>query len=102
MKEKQHPPLSKIEMSDILRALGDSTRLHIARTLYGADQPLTCQQAVSDIKNLPVSSRSHCFHVLREGGVILSEIQGRECLNTIRSDELEKKFPGLLKTILGS
>lgn len=100
MKTKEHPEISEVEMSDILYALGDDVRLKIARRLFNAKAPLTCQQAVEEIPSLPVSTRSHCFRLLREGGVILSEPNGRECFNSVRSQEIEQKFPGLLEALL--
>lgn len=99
-RKKKHPSFSEVEMPDILYALGDSVRLEIARRLYNAKEPLTCLQAVAGIPNLPVSSRSHCFQMLRKGGIILSEVDGRECYNSIRLKEMEEKFPGVLAIIL--
>ena len=98
MAELQHPPT--ITLTALLHALGDPTRLHIARALFAADRPLTCQEAVKDITNLPVSTRSHCYKILREGGVIRAEKQGRACYNTLRRAEIEAQWPGLLATLL--
>lgn len=99
MSEKIHPPFLEVEMSDILYALGDPVRLEIARRIYRAKEPLTCQQAVEGIPDLPVSSRAHCFQMLRSGGLVLSEKVGRECYNSIRAQEIETKFPGLLRAV---
>lgn len=87
-------------MADVLNALGDPIRLQIARRLYHAKSPLTCQQSVEGIEDLPVSTRSRCFEMLRRGGVIHSQPDGRECFNSLRREELEQKFPKLLQTIL--
>ncbi len=95
-----HPSVDEISLASILHALGDDTRLTIAKVIYASDQPITCSQAVADIKNLAISTRSHCFKILREGGVIQSVKQGRDCLNTIRLDEIEQKFPGVLQALL--
>ena len=92
--------MNEIENINIFYALGDAARLQIIKNLYQARQPLTCIQAVEGIDNLPISTRSHCFRVLRETGLIRSEKQGRECYNTLRMKELDKKFPGLMKAII--
>ncbi len=97
---KHHPSISEIEMADVLSALGDPVRLEVAQRLYKAKSPLTCQQASEGIKGLAVSSRSRCFAALRKGGIIHSQPDGRECYNILRLDELNKKFPKLLETIL--
>lgn len=96
-----HPSITNITLAEILNALGDAARLQIARNLYRTSQPLTCTQAVQNIANLPLSTRSHCFKVLREGGIIRSDKQGRECYNTLRLSEIEQTYPGLLKAVLG-
>lgn len=87
-------------LSDIFYALADPIRLRIATTLYNASSPLTCIEAVKNIDGLPLSTRSHCFKVLREKGVITTEVRGREHYNAIRITEIEKRFPGLLEIIL--
>lgn len=94
-----HP---SINLADILYALGDATRLQIARNLYAAQQPLTCTEAVQSIDDLAVSTRSHCFKVLRERGVIVSEMKGRECFNSLRQTEIERRYPGLLRAVLAT
>jgi len=99
MRPLRHPALDDITLADIFHALGDPVRLEIARTLYRAKRPLTCLDAVAKIDDLPVSTRSRCFSVLRQAGVIRSQKQGRECFNTLRLDELNKKFPDLIQTI---
>jgi len=100
IKKKNHPQIEDIEIADVLHALGDPVRLAVVRKLYESKTPLTCQQAVDGIPNLPVASRSRCFEMLRQGGVLKSEPIGRECYNSLRLKELNKKFPNLIKTIL--
>lgn len=100
MKNFVHPPIDDVTLPGILYALGDDTRLQIVKNLAGAKAPLTCSQAVENIDELPVSTQSHHFRVLRESGVIRTEKQGRECHSRLRKDELETKFPGLMKTVL--
>jgi DNA-binding transcriptional ArsR family regulator len=51
---------------------------------------------------LPVtkSTCTHHFRVLREAGVIHQRQDGTSRLNSLRSDDLEARFPGLLETVL--
>ena len=100
MKILAHPPLKDITLPNILYALGDESRLTIVKTLLDADKPLTCMEAVEGIKDLPVSTRSHCFQLLRQAGIIRSEKKGRECYSEVRQKELAKKFPGLITDIV--
>lgn len=52
--------------------------------------------------NLPLakSTLSHHFKVLRENGVIRMKPQGKQIINSLRQDELDRRFPGLLDAIL--
>jgi len=50
--------------------------------------------------DMPKSSLSHHFRILRESGVIVSEGQGTVLMNRIQREELEAKFPGLIESIL--
>ncbi len=98
MLDKTHPKIEDIKLSRALYALGDEVRLEIARRLYVSESPLTCQKAVEGIENLPVSTRSHAFQMLRKGGIIQSVREGRECFNSIRED-FSEKFPALLPSL---
>ena len=100
MKQFFHPATADITLPNILYTLGDAARLRIVRNLYAAKKPLNCTQSIAGIESLPVATRSHCFRLLRESGLIISEKKGRDCYNSLRLKELEKKFPKVLTTIL--
>ena len=51
--------------------------------------------------DMPKSSLSHHFRILRKSGVIVSETQGTTLMNRLRRKDLDARFPGLLKSILG-
>jgi predicted transcriptional regulator len=97
-----HPAIKDVTLEHVLNALGDESRMRIVRNIFDADRPLNCQDAAKGIEDLPVSTRSHCFRVLREGGIIFAEKKGRDCFSTIRTEELNTKFPNLLTTILSA
>ncbi|RYD31412.1 MAG: transcriptional regulator, partial [Verrucomicrobiaceae bacterium] len=40
------------------------------------------------------------FKILRGAGIVRTEIKGTEHINSLRVPELEKKFPGVMKSIL--
>ena len=48
------------------------------------------------------STCTHHFKVLREAGVIQQRQEGTAKLNTLRRDDLDARFPGLLDTILSA
>jgi DNA-binding transcriptional ArsR family regulator len=53
-------------------------------------------------RTVPKSTLSQHFRVLREAGLIRSERQGVEMLNTSRRAEVDKRFPGLVEAILAA
>ena len=77
-------------------AMGDPVRLEIVRRLAEqGEQP--CRDCGGAIAK---STLSHHFKILRESGVIQSQKVGTQRLNSLRKDDLEACFPGLLDTIL--
>ena len=93
-----HPALEDITLESVLYALADSTRLAIIRKLASRGCPTNCQTAAPD--NLPKSTQSHHYQVLREAGLIRSERKGTEVVNILRCSEIESKFPGLVPAIM--
>jgi DNA-binding transcriptional ArsR family regulator len=93
-----HPELEQIELAAVLHALSDPMRLRIVECLASAGDARTCKSF-----ELPVtkSTCTHHFRVLREAGVIRQRLEGTTRLNTLRREELDKRFPGLLDAVLG-
>jgi DNA-binding transcriptional ArsR family regulator len=92
-----HPCCAELELGAVLHALSDPVRLRIVAELARGEGECTCGSF-----ELPVtkSTCTHHFKVLREAGVIKQRQQGTTRLNTLRRDDLESRFPGLLDTIL--
>lgn len=92
-----HPAGDELELGAVLHALSDPVRLCIVAELANGDSEYTCGSFA-----LPVtkSTCTHHFKVLREAGVIQQRQQGTTRLNRLRRSDLEKRFPGLLDTIL--
>ncbi len=91
-----HPPRAKIELAAVLHALSDPMRLLIVSGLaVGSER--TCGSF-----DLPVvkSTCTHHFRVLREAGVIRQRLEGTTKLNSLRREDLEHCFPGLLDAVL--
>jgi DNA-binding transcriptional ArsR family regulator len=95
-----HPDLADLSLTDVLFALSDPARLQIVRDL--ADGPLEMAQCGATNPALPKSTKSHLMKVLREAGVIRNEPRGRERLVSLRREDLDATFPGLLDSVLGS
>jgi DNA-binding transcriptional ArsR family regulator len=93
---QSEPKKTDLEMTAILYALSDETRLQIVRSLTKTEE-IAC--GYFDI-DMPKSSLSHHFRVLRNAGVISSRKEGTALLNRLRRIDLDERFPGLLKAIL--
>lgn len=94
-----HPAQEDITLGGILEALADPLRLKIVQSLMDKDGCLSCCQA-SPCPKIPKSTLSHHFRVLRDAGLIRTSKKGVEHQNTLRLDEINAIFPGLLQTIL--
>jgi len=97
MKQYQHPTADQITLTGVLHALSDPVRLNYVQCLAQSE----CEQSCGAIPT-PVakSTMSHHIRVLREAGIIHIRPYGTQSLISIRSDELELKFPGVLQSVL--
>jgi DNA-binding transcriptional ArsR family regulator len=93
-----HPHRHELELSAVLHALSDPVRLKIVAAL-ASDAEQTCASF-----DVPVtkSTCTHHFKVLREAGVIHQRQEGTARLNTLRREDLDARFPGLLESILSA
>jgi DNA-binding transcriptional ArsR family regulator len=90
------PDVEAVEVDDVLRALADPTRRQIVRLL------LTDGDRACGTFGLPVaaSTLSHHFRTLRNAGILRQYDDGRQRMNTLRLDELDARFPGLVRVVL--
>jgi DNA-binding transcriptional ArsR family regulator len=95
-----HPDLADVELPAVLFALSDPARLEIVKGL-AAEGPLTVAQCQATGPGVPKSTFSHHLKTLREAGLIRNDPAGRQRTVTLRRDELDKRFPGLLAAVLG-
>lgn len=91
-----HPNREDLSVVAVLEALASPVRLRILERL-AAGEALTCSTVLPDV---PPSSASHHWRVLREAGVLFARREGRIILHTLRRDDLDGRFPGLLDAVL--
>lgn len=92
-----HPSLKDLTIDGILYAMSDPIRRTIIAKLNNCEA-MSCSKSCSN--ELSPSTISFHHKILRENGLIRSEKIGVEVINTFRKDEIDKKFPGLLDSIL--
>lgn len=97
-----HPEPEDFALSAVLKALGDPERLAVVAQL--TEGPQDIGECFKDNPNVPKSTRSHLMKVLREAGIIRNDPTpvgpGRRV--TLRREDLENRFPGLLESILAN
>ena len=93
----RHPERHELELAAVLHALSDPMRLQIVAKLAEEGGERTCKSF-----DLPIvkSTCTHHFKVLREAGVIRQRVAGTSRVNSLRLDDLEARFPGLLSAVL--
>ena len=98
-----HPSLEDITVEGILHALSDPVRVAIFADMVNSVCPQSCSSflTVRD-KEIPKSTLSQHFKVLREAGLIRGERHGVEMQNTSRCAEVEERFPGLIRAIVNA
>jgi len=92
-----HPERHELELAAVLHALSDPMRLQIVAELAATRGERTCKSF-----KLPIvkSTCTHHFKVLREAGLIRQQVVGTKRVNSLRRDDLEGRFPGLLDAVL--
>ena len=93
------PDLYTIRIEQVLDALADSNRLRIVKMIHQAGGELPCG-SFSEKLGLGKPTVSHHFGILRASGIIATRTEGTQKLNVIRREELDKRFPGLMASIL--
>jgi DNA-binding transcriptional ArsR family regulator len=92
-----HPDRHELQMANVLHALSDPQRLSIVRCLAEDPTPRRCGAFDLDVTK---STLTHHFRVLREAGVIDQREEGTARLNSLRREDLDQRFPGLLDAVL--
>jgi DNA-binding transcriptional ArsR family regulator len=90
------PATEDLDLTTVLQALGDPVRLRIVRML-AAEGEQVCGAVDLGISK---STRSHHFKTLREAGVTITRVEGTHRHVSLRRDDLEARFPGLLDAVL--
>jgi len=97
MRPFKHPEPQDFDLGRVLYALSDPVRLEIVQRLAQVPEA-TCGELDG---GRPKSSMSHHFRVLRDAGLVCTYGMGTTHMNSLRTSDMESRFPGLLKTVLG-
>ena len=87
------------DLQDVLAAIADPVRLEMVRRLRRDGTPVACAQLYSGISK---STASHHFKILREAGITERNTIGGKVHQSLRLDEVERVYPGILSSILAA
>ena len=92
----EHPNREALRIEDVLAAFDHPVRLRVVRELAASGE-MTCGEILPDV---PKSSASHHWNVLREGGVVEQRREGRRVYLRLRRVDLDSRFPGVLDAVV--
>ena len=93
------PALDDVDGLTVLQALSDPVRLEIVRQLATCGGPgeLNCGKIEVPVTK---STASHHFKTLSAAGIIAEREEGTRKYFSLRRDELDRRFPGLIDSVL--
>lgn len=92
----EQPAADEIELTTVMHALSDDARLAVVRELAcGGERP--CGSFDLGVSK---ATASHHFRVLREAGITETRVDGKRRLLSLRREDLDARFPGLLTAVL--
>jgi DNA-binding transcriptional ArsR family regulator len=94
----RHPPVESLDLATVMKALGDPVRLEMIRTIE-AEGEMICTD-LYDRLGLPPSTGSYIHRQLREAGITRARAVGPKRMISIRHEDLEQRFPGLIDLVI--
>jgi DNA-binding transcriptional ArsR family regulator len=95
-----HPQTSALDLATIMRTLGDPVRLEIVRMLADG-RPRICGELLRAL-GMPASTGSYHLRLMRESGITRTRAAGTQRVISLRRDDLEERFPGLIDVLTRS
>ncbi|MGH3624033.1 MAG: ArsR/SmtB family transcription factor [Sciscionella sp.] len=98
MSELTEPAPEEITLPDVMHALSDPTRLTVLKQIYISGERLCGSFQVGVAK----STLSQHLRVLRKSGLTHTRPDGTQRWISLRRDDIERRFPGLLDVVLAA
>jgi DNA-binding transcriptional ArsR family regulator len=95
------PAAEDIQLPRVLAALADPHRLAAVRFVARGES--WCAQVIEEA-GLPMTKPtfSHHLRILREAGIVTKRIQGARGYMSLRKEDLDRRFPGLMDSIVSA
>jgi DNA-binding transcriptional ArsR family regulator len=98
MKPVLEPDADAVTLAGLMAALSDPVRVQILRALADRGE---CSCGSFEL-GIAKATRSHHLRVLREAGLTRTRAEGTRRIVSLRRDELDARFPGLLDAVLAA
>ncbi|MCT2587097.1 ArsR/SmtB family transcription factor [Actinophytocola gossypii] len=98
MRQARHPDVTELTLVSVLTALSDPIRVGVVRVLSDGRERGWGELRAPVAK----STLSHHLRVLRDAGITRTRQEGTRCYVTLRRDDVEARFPGLLDVVLAA
>ena len=92
----EHPAIEELEFVRVLAAVSDPIRLEMVKRMADGQEHDSLRLA----DDLPRSTLTYHTRQLREARVTWTRGKGRTCLISLRSQDLNERFPGLLDAVI--
>jgi DNA-binding transcriptional ArsR family regulator len=100
--DDRHPATKDLRLTKTLAALADPVRLAMVRTLAAlGDSPCVELHHAAGL-TISQPTFSHHQRVLREAGIIRERVQGAQRILSLRREDLDACFPGLIGAVLNT
>ncbi|MFQ6561990.1 MULTISPECIES: ArsR/SmtB family transcription factor [Enterobacterales] len=91
-----HPSRDAIRLENVFVALGNPIRLAALCMIAHGGEFLCCDI----LSEIPKSTMTHHWRILRDSGLVWQRRVGREYRLSLRREDLDERFPGLLEAVL--
>ncbi|MFB4274396.1 MULTISPECIES: ArsR/SmtB family transcription factor [unclassified Nonomuraea] len=98
MRQAHHPEVGDIGLTEVMGALSDPIRVGLVRVLADGRERGWGELRAPVAK----STLSHHLRVLRDAGLTRTRQEGTRCFVTLRAQDLQVRFPGLLQAVLAA
>jgi DNA-binding transcriptional ArsR family regulator len=102
MDDVVEPAAPDIQLPRVLAALADPNRLAAVRFVARNGESWCAQVMEQAMLPMTKSTFSHHLRILREAGVLTKRIQGAKGYTSLRKDDLDSRFPGLIDSIIAA
>ncbi len=100
MRERIEPTADELDLSAVMHALADPSRLRMVVALDGTEELSCTELGVKAGTAAAKSTTSHHMSVLSDAGLIATRPEGQKKLASLRRSTLDSRFPGLLDAVI--